>query len=89
MIRISVLLTAVLFAGCVYTGLPVQIRQDLPGNPELAAVQTDPASYKGRYVRWGGTIVSTENKQDHTWITLVARRLSQNGRPWDGDDRFD
>lgn len=71
-------------AGCA-SKVPVEIREPVPGSPALKEVLTDPAAFSGARVRWGGTIVEVENKQDATLIQVVGRKLESEGRPEDKD----
>jgi len=47
--------------------------------------RADNERFSGDPVRWGGVIAKVENKQDGTWIEIVARELDSSGRPRDGD----
>ncbi len=70
----------VLLTGCAST-VPKSIATPPPGNPVVAEVRSDLARFLGAQVRWGGTIVAVENKASQTWIELVSRGLTSNGRP--------
>ncbi len=78
------LVTLFLLTGCA-NNLPVEISTPVEGSPQLAEVLQDLDAYKGKIVRWGGSIASVENKKDETWVELVSRELSRNGRPKDND----
>ena len=71
-----------LLAGCA-SNIPVEIREDLPGNTNVTidAVRNNINQYTGQRIRWGGTIASVENKVNDTWIEIVARELNAWGRP--------
>lgn len=47
----------------------------------LSQVRADVARYVNERVRWGGTIVSVENRSRDTQIEIVARALDDYGRP--------
>jgi outer membrane lipoprotein len=47
----------------------------------VAEVRVAPERFIGAEVRWGGTIVSVENKRAKTWVEVVSRSLESNGRP--------
>ncbi len=41
----------------------------------------NPDAFVGKRVRWGGTIVTVENRRTETWLEIVARPLQRGGRP--------
>ncbi len=67
-----------ILAACVTA--PEPIRTPV-GGPTVAMVLQNPERYAAALVRWGGTIVETENRKTETWLEIVARRLERNGRP--------
>lgn len=69
-----------LLSGCT-SPVPQTIREPAPAQPNLTQVQRHPAQYLGRAVRWGGTILSVENREDETEIEIVARELDSDGQP--------
>lgn len=72
---------ALLFlAGCA-SDVPILIK--LPPEQELnyAQVKNNTRAYQGQYVRWGGKIISVENKANSTWIEIMANSLNNYGRP--------
>lgn len=71
-------------SGCA-SQIPLVIREAPPDNPTVQQVRNYPEQYQGRAVRWGGTIASVENKEDATWIEVVATELDHYGRPKDTD----
>jgi outer membrane lipoprotein len=74
-----------LLTGC-QSSIPLEIRQSLPGSPDLAQVRGGGIeSFQGARVRWGGVIVLVENKADETWVEVAARELGSYGRPAVGD----
>lgn len=74
-----------LLLGACATRAPLPIRQPPPDNPELQQVLAEPDDYRGRAVRWGGTLLTTENRESDTWLTILALPLDDNGKPRDGD----
>ena len=78
------LLTAAFAAGCA-SYLPEAIRKAPPTDLGVAQVRHDIDLYKGQYVRWGGTIASTENRKDSTLVEVVAHELDSDGRPRETD----
>ncbi len=47
----------------------------------LVEVRAHPDDYRGRQVRWGGTILKLENGEKETRIQILARPLDRSGRP--------
>lgn len=57
----------------------------------LAQVQAQPQEYQGRKVRWGGRILEVSNKENVTWMQVLATPLDRSQRPAqnaDGIGRF-
>lgn len=79
-----VLATLVVLAGCAAT--PEAIRNGLEDSPDVAMVRAAPAQYQDLAVRWGGVIVSVDNQPDYSMVEVVARPLSDVGRPRDTDE---
>jgi outer membrane lipoprotein len=79
------LLPFALLAACA-SQIPEAIRKPPPDNPAVAAVRDDTAAYEARRVRWGGVILTTDNRASTTRLTILARPLDSHGRPEDGDD---
>jgi outer membrane lipoprotein len=79
----SILFAAIMItlSGCAATHVPVEIRETPERDPGVDQVRSNIDSYKGVPVRWGGTIASVENKEQETWIEVVAARLDSSGRP--------
>lgn len=75
--------------GCATTPDPVRDADVQPLSVE--AVRKAPSEHIGKRVRWGGSIVSVENRADRTVIEVVARPLRDSGAPLitaAGDGRF-
>lgn len=83
--RFGILLFILLISGCA-TNVPQAIREAPPGNPLPAQVRAEPQRFIGQPVRWGGTIAEVRNREDETWVQVVARKLGDDGRP-EFDDR--
>ena len=77
-------LCLILLSGC-QSRVPLEIREPLPGSPSVSAVQHDIKPYAGISVRWGGVIVSVENRPNETWIEIVSKKLDHNGQPVNSD----
>jgi len=82
---IAGLLTGLLISACA-SSVPQEIRQAPPDSPALDEVRADIAGYVSRQVRWGGVILETENRENTTWVTLLALPLSKGGKPDVSDD---
>lgn len=74
------LLPGLLLAACA-SQVPVNIREAPPGNPAVAQVRANPDEHQSQQVRWGGEILQTENRENATWLTVLARPLAGNGKP--------
>jgi len=81
---ISILSVSGFISGCA-SHLPQEITRPVEGSPMISEVTGNVDQYKGQAVRWGGSIVSIENKKDETWVEVVARDLGRNGRPIKSD----
>jgi outer membrane lipoprotein len=82
-IRHAGIAALLLLAGCAST-TPSALRQPLPDNLSLAAVQAEPDRFRDRQVRWGGDIIAVENGQQVSWVEVLARPLERGGRPEKG-----
>ncbi len=65
---------------------PRTIREAPPDNPSLEEVRGNAADYLARQVRWGGKLIETENRENATWLTVLASSLSKDGEPDLSDD---
>jgi outer membrane lipoprotein len=73
-------LTALVVGGCATT-VPDAIRQAPPDAPTFSDVQRDTMAYRGRKVRWGGTIIAIQNRANASWLEILWRPLASDGRP--------
>ena len=80
-----VLVLALLLSACT-SQVPLQIREAPAGSPSLEQVRGHADEYLGRQVRWGGTLIDTGNRENATWLTILARPLSKSGEPGSGDE---
>jgi len=76
----TVLLSTLLLSACS-SHIPAEISQAPEGAPGVAQVRANTDAYLSQKVRWGGVILDTENKQQSSWLTIVAFPLNDNGRP--------
>jgi outer membrane lipoprotein len=74
-LALSMLLTA------CSSHIPAEIKQAVEDAPDIQKIHLDPNQYIGRKVRWGGTILQIENKQDTSWLSIVGFPLNSYGRP--------
>jgi outer membrane lipoprotein len=72
-----------LIGGCA-TQVPPVIDRAPPDSPSIKAVLSAPADYVSRPVRWGGSIMEVDNRQDSTWVTVLALELGSHGEPQEG-----
>jgi len=80
------LLTALLLGGCA-SQVPLVIREAPADSPSLEQVRgEDTDGYFGKQVRFGGTIISTDNREDVTWLTVLGQPLYGDGKPEYTDD---
>ncbi len=79
-IFVSVIALPLLLAGCS-TRVPPEISQKLNETPTVQQVRSDPDAFQSQTLRWGGTILQTENRPDSSRVLVVAFPLSDSGRP--------
>ncbi len=73
-------LAAMLLTACA-SQVPDAIRIAPNSEVSISAVQHSPKTYIDMQVRWGGDIISVENRPDETWIEVLARPLDYAGEP--------
>ena len=83
--RPGVLLLVVLLSACA-SQIPLSIREAPADNPTLEQVREYAADVMGRQVRWGGTIIETENRENATRLIVLGRPLNRDGDPRFTDD---
>ena len=91
MYRLSILIFALIVSGCATTHSvsdsnianqpSAAILQPPPGNPQLATVRDNVASYQGQQVRWGGVITDVKNIGNATVLEIRAHPLDANAQP--------
>ncbi len=84
-IRIFALIALLTLTGCA-SQVPALIKQPPDPDPELQQVKNNIESHRNQNVRWGGKIISVENKQDSSWIEILASPLGYYGEPGSGDN---
>lgn len=73
-----------LLVGCA-SEAPRAISEAPASNISLTQARKDPQAVRGTVVRWGGAIVSVQNRREETWIEIVERPLWPDGQPRDTD----
>ena len=78
--RILMPLVILVSSGCA-SQVPILIK--IPPNPDIEfhQVKENIITFQGSYVRWGGKIISIENKEDSTWIEILSSPLNSYGKP--------
>lgn len=76
-----VLLPSFVLASACSSHIPPEIKQPLEGSPDVAQVRAQSQNFISQKVRWGGTILETENKGDSSRLTIVAFPLGSDGEP--------
>lgn len=79
-LRLYALASVILVSACS-SHLPPEIKQPIEGAPEIAQVRENIDAYLSQKVRWGGVILSTENKDNTSRLTILAYPLSNYGEP--------
>ena len=77
---IFIVLVAVSMLTACASHIPIEIRGN-QSRTTIHDVQTDIKSYKGQYIRWGGTIINVENNASDTLIEVVSKELNSYGQP--------
>ncbi|MCH8162561.1 MAG: Slp family lipoprotein [Proteobacteria bacterium] len=83
--RIVLCLTILVLSGCA-SQVPILIKLPPDPNPEFHQVINNIDTFQNQYVRWGGKIISVENKENSTWIEILASPLNRYGRPSSNTD---
>jgi len=76
-----ILLMLMMVAITACSVMPESIQHQNTQQISLQAVQQNTSNFKGQTVRWGGVITQVINKENETWIELLALSLSDVGRP--------
>jgi outer membrane lipoprotein len=79
-----------LLAGCA-SAVPEILRHPTGTEVSVAQVQEDPTPWLGRTLRWGGTLISVQNRARGTDLELLAKPLGHDGEPLGdstGEGRF-
>ncbi|MFQ5441368.1 MAG: Slp family lipoprotein [Thermodesulfobacteriota bacterium] len=84
--KIMLIALIVLLSGCASV-ISKDILKEVDRDITLDLVQADPASFTGRKVLWGGSIISTENLETVTVIEVLETRLAFEDVPADSGSR--
>ncbi len=83
-------LALLLLGGCA-SNVPDRIRLSPAYDLRVTEVQAAPQRHLGAAVRWGGEIISVQNKERETWFEILGHPLDSEGRPrpeGGGEGRF-
>jgi len=80
---LTVVLAATLFAGCAVVSK--EALREVDEGITLRMVQEHPENYIGKKVLWGGTILSTENKENVSEVEVLQSELAFDKTPADGE----
>ena len=80
-------LAPLLVFGCA-SNIPAPIKSPPAEDLSLTRVQQEPQHHQGKIIRWGGTIISTQNQQSRTEVTILAKALDSYGEPQPGDQSY-
>jgi len=76
-----IMYTAILvLSGCA-SQVPVSIKTPPIPDTEFMQAKENVDTFQDQQVRWGGTIISVENKENSTWIEILASPLNHYGKP--------
>lgn len=77
--------TAIMLMSACSSHIPPEIRQSLEDAPSVEQVSQAADDHLSKKVRWGGSILSIENKQNTSWLTILANPLNSFGKPQTSD----
>ena len=83
--RFTLCLALITLVGCA-SQIPELIKLSPDPDPEYLQVKGNYDTFLGQYVRWGGKIISVENRKDSTWIEILASPLNSFGLPGSNSD---
>lgn len=88
LIRIVSLTLGLLILPACATQVPKIIKEAPAEDVSLTRIQTHPDKHIGKMVRWGGSIISTQNLKNKTELTILAKPLDTYGEPVEGDRSY-
>ena len=84
LINSGLLLSIFLISACS-SHIPPEIKEPVAGSPGVDQVRNQLEAFQSKKVRWGGIILETENKQNASWLKIIALPLNEYGEPRDTD----
>jgi len=81
----SACLAAISLMSACASNIPVEIREFSETSPNVTQVRKQADSYLSQKVRWGGSIIRTENREESSWLTIIALPLNDDGKPQTSD----
>lgn len=78
----------VLLLSACASHVPNIIRQAPKEDLSLIRAQTHTDKHIGKAVRWGGSIITTQNQTTKTELTILAKPLNSYGQPLEGDKSY-
>lgn len=78
--RFIICFALMLLSGCA-SQIPASIKTPPIPDTEFQQAKQSVNTYQNQNVRWGGKIISVENKADSTWIEILASPLNSYGKP--------
>ncbi len=82
--RLTTVFCLLLLGGCA-SNVPILIQSSPEPDLSYSQVKENISASVGQSVRWGGKIISVENREQSTWIEILATRLRAFGRPGRND----
>lgn len=78
--RFIMYMAILVLSGCA-SQIPVSIKTPPSPDTEFMQAKENVDAFQDQHVRWGGTIISVENKENSTWIEVLASPLTSYGKP--------
>jgi len=78
--RFIMYMAILVLSGCA-SQVPVSIKTPPSPDTEFMQAKENVDAFQDQHVRWGGTIISVENKENSTWIEVLASPLNHYGKP--------
>ena len=85
LITSSIWLALLILLPACSSQIPPEIRLKPDNAPDVAEVREQLDSHLSQNIRWGGVILSTDNREDSSWLTVISLPLSAQGRPQQSD----
>lgn len=83
--RFTLWFALITLVGCA-SQIPGSIKLPPNPDPEYLQVKDNIDTFLGQNVRWGGKIISVENRGNSTWIEVLASPLNRYGLPGSNGD---